>query len=123
MSRRTLLIGTPDGAFTVQVNGGQPTVQPLGLENVGGLRCPVVVDCRNPRVLFAGTGSQGVMRSDDAGQSWRPVNSGLSRPEVWWLEQHPVTGELWAGTSPAAIFTSDDGGEHWRECEQLQRLP
>jgi photosystem II stability/assembly factor-like uncharacterized protein len=123
MSRRTLLIGTPDGAFKVRVNGGQPEVQPLGLEGVGGLRCPVVVDCRNPRVLFAGTGSQGVMRSDDGGQSWRPMNTGLTRPEVWWLEQHPVTGELWAGTSPAAIFTSDDRGEHWRECEQLQQLP
>jgi photosystem II stability/assembly factor-like uncharacterized protein len=51
------------------------------------------------------------------------MNNGLTKPEVWWLEQHPVTGELWAGTSPAAMFKSDDRGEHWHECEQLQSLP
>jgi photosystem II stability/assembly factor-like uncharacterized protein len=42
---------------------------------------------------------------------------------VWWLEQHPLTGQLWVGTSPAAMFVSDDGGEHWRECERIQALP
>jgi hypothetical protein len=123
MSRRTLLVGTTGGAFKVQVNGGDPTVQPLGLDQVGGLRCPIVVDCANATLLFAGTGSMGVLRSDDGGQSWRPMNNGLTRPEVWWLEQHPATGVLWAGTSPASMFTSEDRGEHWRECEQVQALP
>src|SRR5919109_2268398 len=111
MWRRTLLVGTNGGAFKVELNGGEPNVQPLGLENVGGLRCPILVDCANPKLLFAGTVSMGVMRSDDGGQRWRQVNEGLTKPEVWWLEQHPITGELWAGTSPAAMFKSDDRGE------------
>jgi photosystem II stability/assembly factor-like uncharacterized protein len=123
MSRRTLLVGTTGGAFKVDLTGSEPAVQHLGLDQAGGLRCPVVVDCSNPRMLFAGTASMGVMRSDDGGESWRPMNNGLGKPEVWWLEQHPATGELWAGTSPAAMFTSDDRGEHWRECEQVQALP
>jgi photosystem II stability/assembly factor-like uncharacterized protein len=123
MSCRTLLVGTNGGAFKVAVNGGEPSVEPLGLEATGGLRCPLVVDCANPRVLFAGTAALGVLRSDDGGQSWRPANEGLTKHEVWWLEQHPVTGELWAGTSPAAMFKSDDRGGHWRECERIQTLP
>jgi photosystem II stability/assembly factor-like uncharacterized protein len=123
MGRRTLLIGTPNGAFRAEVNGGEPRAEPLGLEGVGGLLCPLVVDCRNPNVLFAGTVGAGVLRSDDAGASWSAVNDGLIKPEVWWLEQHPVTGQLWAGTSPAAMFTSEDGGAHWRECKQVQALP
>jgi photosystem II stability/assembly factor-like uncharacterized protein len=123
MARRTLLIGTATGAFKVEMNGSEPRIEGLGLGDVGGLRCPLVVDCHNPNVLFAGTVSAGVLRSDDGGRSWRAVSDGLSKPEVWWLEQHPLTGQLWAGTSPAAIFTSDDGGEHWRECEQIQALP
>lgn len=123
MSRRTLLVGTTSGAFKVELNGGEPVVQPLGLEQAGGLRCPIVVDCANPRMLFAGTVARGVLRSDDGGQNWRPMNNGLTKPEVWWLEQHSGTGELWAGTSPAAMFKSGDRGEHWRECEQLQSLP
>ncbi|MBV9133392.1 MAG: hypothetical protein JO318_11875 [Chloroflexi bacterium] len=123
MSQHTLLVGTNGGVFKVVTNGGEPTVQSLGLEQAGGLRCPVVVDCADPRVLFAGTAAMGVLRSDDCGQTWRPSNEGLTKPEVWWLEQHPVTGELWAGTSPAAMFKSDDRGQHWRECEHVQSLP
>jgi photosystem II stability/assembly factor-like uncharacterized protein len=123
MARRTLLVGTNAGAFRVEVNGGQANVEGLGLEQAGGLRCPIVVDCGNPRVLFAGTVASGVLRSDDGGQSWREANQGLTKREVWWLEQHPTTGQLWAGTSPAAMFTSDDRGAHWRECDSVQRLP
>lgn len=123
MARRTLLVGTNGGAFNVLLNGGEPVVHALPLEQVGGLRCPLVVDCESPRVLFAGTGSMGVLRSDDGGQSWRASNDGLTKLEVWWLEQHPTTGELWAGTSPAAMFRSDDRGEHWHECDAVQALP
>ncbi|MBV9602774.1 MAG: hypothetical protein JOZ87_38780 [Chloroflexi bacterium] len=123
MAHRTLLIGTPEGAFRAEVNGGEPRVEALGLAEVGGLRCPLVVDRQNPNVLFAGTATAGVLRSDDGGRSWRAINNGLSKQEVWWLEQHPVTGELWAGTSPASMFKSEDGGAHWRECDQVPALP
>src|SRR5690348_15677482 len=99
MTNRTLLVGTNSGAFKVHVNGGEQTVQSLALDDIGALRCPVVVDCADPRVLFVGTATMGVLRSDDGGQNWRPANQGLTKPELWWLEQHPVTGELWAGTS------------------------
>ncbi len=123
MTDKTLLIGTVRGALRVRLNSGEPRVESLGLEEAGGLRCPLVVDCANPHLLFAGTVRAGVMRSDDSGRNWRPINDGLTKPEVWWLEQHPLTGELWAGTSPAAMFRSADRGEHWHECEQLQSLP
>ena len=123
MAHRMLLIGTASGSFKAVLNGGEPQIESLGLASAGGVRCPIVVDCQQPSTLFAGTAGAGVMRSDDGGTTWRPMNEGLSKPEVWWLEQHPVTAELWAGTSPAAMFVSSDRGEHWHECDQLQRLP
>ena len=119
----TLLVGSAQGAFRVEVNGREPRIESLGLQDAGGLRCPLLVDRNNPRTLFAGTVSAGMLRSDDGGTSWRPMNVGLTKPEIWWLEQHPRTGELWAGTSPASIFHSSDGGEHWDECERIQHLP
>jgi photosystem II stability/assembly factor-like uncharacterized protein len=119
----TLLIGSAQGAFRAEVNGGEPQIESLGLQAAGGLRCPLLVDCNDKNVLFAGTVSNGVLRSRDGGRTWQEVNVGLSKPEIWWLEQHPKTGELWAGTSPASIFHSSDRGEHWEECEAVRRLP
>ena len=51
------------------------------------------------------------------------MNYGLTYKEVWWLEQHPMTGELYAGTGPVAIFRSRDGAEHWEEIEELRSAP
>ena len=98
-------------------------MEPLGLQDVGGLRCPLLVDCNDPRTLFAGTVAAGVVRSRDGGKSWQKTSNGLTKPEIWWLEQHPRTGELWAGTSPASMFHSADRGEHWQECDGIQQLP
>src|SRR5581483_5561897 len=123
MANRTLLIGTAYGFVKVVRNGRESDAYSNELANSGGVRCPLVVDCQHPRTLFAGTARAGVLRSDDDGETWVAVNDGLAKPDVWWLEQHPVTGELWAGVSPAGIFRSADRGEHWHECEQLQTLP
>ncbi len=123
MAKRALFIGTGYGYVKVVRNGRESDAYSNELANSGGVRCPIVVDCANPRMLFAGTARAGVVRSHDGGETWRAMNDGLTKSEVWWLEQHPITGELWAGVSPAAMFTSADRGEHWVECEQLQRLP
>ena len=114
-----LYIGTGSGLFAAE-NG---TVEPLPLGDHGGLRCPVVVDKDDRRRLYAGTPRDGMFRSDDGGASWREINAGLTNKEVWYVAQHPRTGELWAGTSPSAMFRSADRGGSWTECASLQSLP
>ena len=106
MSDKILLIGTTDGALRAERTGREFRVSPFGLEQFGGMRCPIVVDCSDPNTLYAGTMSSGVQRSRDGGRSWQAINDGLTKPEIWWLTQHPKTGDLWAGVSPAAIFKS-----------------
>jgi photosystem II stability/assembly factor-like uncharacterized protein len=118
MTDRVLYIGTDDGLY--EADGGEPRL--LGLKGKGMIASPVVVDVRDPRRLFAGTYRGGVFRSDDAGQSWRAIDSGLTSKEVWCIAQHPRTAELWAGTGPSGIYKSA-GGERWEECEQLRTLP
>jgi photosystem II stability/assembly factor-like uncharacterized protein len=122
-AKRSLYIGTTKGLYASEVNGGLSAPRPLGLQSTGGTRCPVVIDSRNPRRLYAGTGEDGVFRSDDGGNSWQQINQGLTFTEIWWIEQHPQTGELYAGTSPASVFKSIDGGDSWADCPRLRAMP
>jgi hypothetical protein len=86
----------------------------------------IVADPRDPARLFVAISAAGAFRSDDAGQSWRPINRGLKsegipdptaqvghcvhriamhrgRPDVLFMQKH------WD------VMRSDDAGESWRE--------
>ena len=64
-----------------------------------------------------------MFRSQDGGDTWHETNEGIIYKEIWWMEQHPATGELYAGTGPASVFKSVDGGDTWQDCPQLRSLP
>jgi photosystem II stability/assembly factor-like uncharacterized protein len=119
---RILYVSTERGLLKGRLNGSLEGIEPLGLQKYGRLT-PVVIDRRDQRRLYIGTGRGGVFRSDDAGANWRPVNEGLYYQEVSSLVQHPVTGELYAGTRPAAIFKSSDDGASWTNLDQMLTLP
>jgi photosystem II stability/assembly factor-like uncharacterized protein len=64
----------------------------------------------------------GVLRSDDAGESW--TASGLAGEYVMTVVASPATRDLlWAGTEPSALWRSDDGGAGWRRAPGLSDLP
>jgi photosystem II stability/assembly factor-like uncharacterized protein len=72
--------------------------------------------------VLAGT-REGIYRSQDAGQTWRLSNEGLTVPYIRWLARNPrATDVVLAGTEPAAILISEDGGATWRECPEVARL-
>jgi photosystem II stability/assembly factor-like uncharacterized protein len=73
--------------------------------------------------MYLGTSKNGVLRSLDAGRTWQEANKGLTYKEVWWVDQHPRTGELYAGGGPVSIFKSVDRGDTWTDCDQLRTLP
>src|SRR5438105_4302748 len=118
--------GTSDGLFLIERgSNGSLSARLLGLQNGqnGGFRSPVVVDCADPKRLYAGTTRAGVFRSEDGGETWRESNQGITYKDIWTLAQHPTTGTLYAGTSPAGVFRSDDRGETWQACDNLWQLP
>ncbi|HLY66616.1 MAG TPA: exo-alpha-sialidase, partial [Chloroflexota bacterium] len=123
MSNTVLYVGTGYGLFKAEGNGQGYKTTPLGLEDAGGMRCPVMIDKDDPKRLYAGTTRGGMLVSEDSGQTWRAINNGLDKKEIWWAAQHPKTGDLWAGVSPSAMYKSSDRGASWTECEQLQSLP
>jgi hypothetical protein len=93
----------------------------------------MVVAPGSPAVLFIGSESIGLVRSNDLGASWQPVDSavlsgGAAAPlGVTALAVNPDDPQIvyaasgfWLGTSnarfnPLGVFASVDGGAHWFE--------
>jgi hypothetical protein len=75
-----------------------------------------------------------VHASDDAGATWREVDTPAYPPQpegaegpAWKLVQiwsmEAVHGAIWAGTLPGGLFKSTDGGEHWQLVDSLWSRP
>lgn len=70
--------------------------------------------------LFAGT-DQGVLRSDDRGQTWRPA--GLADQIVTALAVSPREPDtVYAGVKPAGVYVSRNSGRSWTFLEGFQRI-
>jgi photosystem II stability/assembly factor-like uncharacterized protein len=133
----TVYAGVEDAGLFRSADGGQSWDEMPGLRNHGsgpswqpgaGGMClhTIIVDPTRHERMFAAISAAGAFRSDDAGQTWRPINRGLqsegipdpdaevghcvhrialhpSRPDVLFMQKH------WD------VMRSDDGGESWRE--------
>jgi len=111
---------------------------------------PILLSPQDPARLYYG--SQRVWRSDDRGDSWRPISPDLTRDldrltlpmmgRVWsidaiWdlgamstygtitsLAASPlVDGLIYAGTDDGLIQVTEDGGESWRKIDELPGVP
>ena len=72
-------------------------------------------------VLFAGTDGAGIFRSTDLGNSWTPVNTGLSYEPGEGLSASAFAQKrnmLYAGTS-RGLYGSIDGGNTWQHVPTL----
>jgi photosystem II stability/assembly factor-like uncharacterized protein len=126
-----------DAALFRSVDGGRTWQELPGLRGhesgprwqpgAGGMCLhSIILDPGNPRRIFIAISAAGAFRSDDGGETWRPINRGLrseyipdpnaevghcvhhiamhpSRPNVLFMQKH------WD------IMRTDDAGESWRE--------
>lgn len=122
-TNRVVYISTLDGLYRARPDGTSYTVDCIGFKGKGPFRAPVLVDCDDSRVLYAGTTKSGMHRSRDGGNTWQEIDEGIVYKEIWAIAQHPKTGTLYAGTGPADVFMSADRGDTWSECETFGRLP
>lgn len=70
------------------------------------------VDPKNPKVMYAAM-RDGIFKSSDAGESWKPVGKDLKDPAAVAVNPHR-TGDLYAAGSQGAILKSEDGGLKWK---------
>lgn len=76
----------------------------------------IVVNPRDPKIVYAATANQGVLRSRDRGETWLPINNGIKNAIVYTLAIDPVKPKiLYLGTWGGGIYKSTDGGDSWRE--------
>jgi photosystem II stability/assembly factor-like uncharacterized protein len=133
----TIFAGVEDAALFRSSDGGQTWHELAGLRGHGsgpnwqpgaGGMClhTIILDAAHPGRIVIAISAAGAFRSDDAGETWRPINRGLrsnyipdptaevghcvhhiamhrSRPDVLFMQKH------WD------VMRSNDAGESWQE--------
>jgi photosystem II stability/assembly factor-like uncharacterized protein len=133
----TVYAGVEDAAIFRTQDGGKSWHELKGLREHGsgpkwqpgaGGMClhTILQDPSNPKRLFVAISAAGSFRTDDGGETWKPINRGLksqyipdpeaevghcvhrialhrSRPQVLFMQKH------WD------VMRSDDAGDSWRE--------
>jgi photosystem II stability/assembly factor-like uncharacterized protein len=133
----TVYAGVEDAALFRSTDGGQDWQELPGLRGHGsasgwqpgaGGMClhTIVLDPADPERMFVAISAAGVFRTDDAGQTWRPVNHGLRSegiPETGAEVGHCVHRLAMHPSRPGVLFMqkhwdvmrTDDAGESWQE--------
>jgi photosystem II stability/assembly factor-like uncharacterized protein len=132
----TVYAGVEDAALFRSNDGGRTWCELAGLRDASGhLWQPgaggmclhtIVLDPGNANRIFVAISAAGVFRTDDAGETWRPVNRGLSSeyiPDPAADVGHCVHNIAMHPSRPGTLYMqkhwdvmrSDDAGELWRE--------
>jgi photosystem II stability/assembly factor-like uncharacterized protein len=131
----TLFLGTAPGALFRSDDSGVNWLPVTGLiehetreqwnPGAGGLCChSVQIDPGSPQRMYAAISAAGAFRSDDAGESWTPINNGVAAdfmpdpyPDVGQcvnkLVLHPARPERLWQQNHCGVYRSDDAGETW----------
>jgi photosystem II stability/assembly factor-like uncharacterized protein len=133
----TVYAGVEDAALFRSVDGGENWMELPGLRGHGtgpqwqpgaGGMClhTIILDPSNPNRIFIAISAAGAFRTDDGGETWKPINRGLyskyipnptaevghcvhhvamnpKRPGVLFMQKH------WD------VMRSDDAGDNWKE--------
>ena len=134
---KTVYAGVEDAALFRSTDGGESWQELPGLRGhatgpgwqpgAGGMCLhTIILDPGNPQRMYIAISAAGAFRTDDGGESWKPINKGLvsnfipnptaevghcvhhvamhrSRPDVLFMQKH------WD------VMRSDDAGDNWRE--------
>lgn len=79
----------------------------------------IVINPRDPNIVYAAVRPQGVLKSTDRGMSWRPARNGLMNTSVYHIVIHPKDPNiLYLGTFGGGVYKTENGGENWFEVNQ-----
>ncbi len=133
----TCYAGVEDAALFKTTDGGVTWKELAGLRGhetganwapgAGGMCLhTIVIDPRNKDRIFCAISAAGAFRSDDGGDTWKPINQGLHSdyiPDptaevghcVHRIAIHPSNPDTLFMQKHWDVMRSDDGGDNWRE--------
>jgi len=133
----TVYAGVEDAALFRSDDGGSSWIELSGLRSheTGPLWQPgaggmclhtIILDRNNPNRIIIAISAAGAFRSEDAGQTWKPINHGLvsdmmPNPTaevghcVHHIAMHPARPDTLFMQKHWDIMRSDDAGDTWRE--------
>ncbi len=100
---------------------------PNTMDTLSGRMICLTIDPSDPDRLYAGSGSGGLWRSENGGDSWEPLTDALPAPHISAVAVNPQNpSEILIGTgvgqvptntlaSGIGVFRSTDGGMSWNE--------
>jgi photosystem II stability/assembly factor-like uncharacterized protein len=130
---RMLYLGTQDGKIFKSTDRGNSWIKKsAGLPtDVAFSVSKIVISPENPSIVYASTGwwddspGIGIFRSTDAGETWKPTNTGLSTITFSTVAMKPGNPQILfaAGTQNfggppiqgGGIFKTSDGGDRWTQ--------
>jgi photosystem II stability/assembly factor-like uncharacterized protein len=133
----TVYAGVEDAALFRTTDGGQswhelPALRchesgPSWQPGAGGMCLhTIILDPTDPQRIYVAISAAGAFRSDDGGQSWKPINRGLHSQYipnptaevghcVHRMAMHPARPGVLFMQKHWDVMRSDDAGDNWRE--------
>ncbi len=133
----TVYAGAEDAALFKSTDGGKTWAELSGLRSAkghlwqpgaGGMGLhTILLDPSRPDRIYVAISAAGVFRSDDAGQTWKPINRGLKSPYelpdpdaevghcVHRIALHPSRPDVLFMQKHWDIMRSDNAGDSWDE--------
>jgi photosystem II stability/assembly factor-like uncharacterized protein len=133
----TVYAGVEDAAMFKTTDGGKSWAEMPGLRThstsahwapgAGGMGLhTILIDPTNHERMYGAISAAGAFRTDDGGQSWKPINQGLSSLHipnptaevghcVHRIAMHPSRPNTLYMQKHWDVLRTDDAGEHWTE--------
>ena len=133
----TAYAGGEDAAIFKTTDGGRSWQELPGLRQAkGALWQPgaggmavhtILLDPKNAKRMYVAISAGGAFRTDDGGQTWKPINRGLKSPYelpdpdaevghcVHRIALHPARPEVLFMQKHWDVLRTDNAGEHWTE--------